>query len=142
MIDIMTINRIKRVTALIAANAEATSPGPWYMSHGHVISPGKNKRGTSDFDVCAQPWSEKEHTVYGLNAGMSGRNDMRYIATCEPTAMKKLAADVSELLAERDDVSSLAVMLDQLINNTVGGDDDPRAAALGKAVEAYLGSLE
>jgi hypothetical protein len=117
MINTTTINRIKRVTSLIAANAQATSPGPWYMSHGHVISPGKNKRGGTDFDVCSQPWDDKQHTVYGINAGMSGRNDMRHIATCDPVTMTKLVKDVTALLEERETVSGLATKLADLLGN-------------------------
>lgn len=138
MPNITTINRIKRVTAEIAANTASTSPGPWFMSHGHVISPGENKKSRAYFDVCSQPWHQTHHTVYGINAGVTGRNDMRHIAACEPTRMKKLTEDIGELLAEREDVTALAQRLDELINTTIGGDADPRAKALGEAVEAYL----
>lgn len=140
-INTTTINRIKRVASEIAANVTATSPGPWYMSHGHVISPGTPsalKPLNNAFDVCATP-SGKDHTVYGKNqASDYGRGDMRHIATCEPVRMKKLATDITELLAERDDITALCCRLDDLINNTMGGDEDPRAKALGDAVEAYL----
>lgn len=143
-----TINRIKRVASEIACNALSTSPGPWYMSHGHVISPGKKLpplpgerfSRSAAFDVASQPWDKKHHTIEGLNAYDTGRNDMRHIATCEPSRMAKLCADIDELLAERESVVELAVQLDQLINNTMGGDEDPRAKALGDAVEAYLSS--
>jgi len=115
--DTKITNRIKRLIATIAANTEATSPGPWYLSHGHVISPGKNTKGGSDFDVCSQPWDTKQHTVYGINAGMSGRNDMRHIATCDPTTMKKLIADVQALLDERESVVELAARIADLLGN-------------------------
>jgi hypothetical protein len=138
MIETSAINRIKRVIATIAANTEATSPGPWYMSHGHVISPGKNKKGGADFDVCKQPWNEKDHTVYGINAGMSGRNDMRHIATCEPTTMKGLVKDVTRLLEERDDVPSLAKQIEELLAYSVGREQPDKDRKLLEAVEAYL----
>lgn len=148
-ITTQTINRITRVTSLIEANSAGTSPGPWYMSHGHVISPGKKLLPPpgdrfpkqADFDVCATP-SGKDHTVYRTNPGGygSGRGDMRYIATVEPVAMRRLVEDVRALLNERDDVTELAVRLDDLINNTMGGHDDERAKRLGEAVEAYLSS--
>lgn len=138
MITTSSINRTKRVIGEIAANIKATSPGPWYMSHGHVISPGKGQN--TDFDIASQPHHKSHHTIYGLNTGDTGRNDMRYIATVEPVRMTKLVEDVGALLAEREDISSLCELLDDLINNTMGGNADPRAAALGEAVEAYLSS--
>lgn len=148
-INTTTINRIKRVIGEIAANAtNSTSPGPWYMSHGHVISPGKKLpvppgqrfAPQAAYDVCSTP-SGKDHTVYGKNPATDyGRGDMRHITTCEPVRMVKLAEDVQSLLDERGDLTALACVLDDLINNTIGGNDDPRAKALGEAVEAYLSS--
>lgn len=139
-INTTTINRVIRVASEIAANAHNTSPGPWYMSHGHVISPGKNKKGTGHFDVCSQPWDEKQHVIEGLNPKDTGRNDMRHIATCEPKRMVQLTEDIGALLDERGDVTALACLLDDMINNTINGDADPRAKALGAAVDAYLSS--
>jgi hypothetical protein len=138
MIETSAINRIKRVIATIAANTEATSPGPWYMSHGHVISPGEYTKGGADFDVCKQPWNEKDHTVYGINPGMSGRNDMRHIATCEPSTMKGLVKDVTRLLEERENVVELAALIADLLGNTMGADDSDDATRLLAAAEAYV----
>lgn len=144
-----TINRIKRVIGEIAANAvNSTSPGPWYMSHGHVISPGEKLpvppgqrfAPQAAYDVCSTP-SGKDHTVYGKNPATDyGRGDMRHITTCEPVRMRKLTEDVQALLDEREDITSLAGRLDDVINNTMAGSDDPRAKALGDAVEDYLSS--
>lgn len=142
-INSTTINRIKRVASEIAANTEATSPGPWFTSHGHVISPGAGKGASNHaFDVASRP-SGKDHAVYGLAHWdtTSRNNDMRHIVTCEPVRMKKLTDDITELLAERDDITALAVRLDDLINNTMGGDDGMQAKLLGEAVTNYLSSL-
>ncbi len=137
MIETSIINRIRRVTSLIGANAVATSPGPWYMSHGHVISPGKSPGKNTDFDICGPPIINA-HTVSRLNPGDTGRNDMRYIATVEPTAMKRLGEDVKLLLDERGSLTALAQLIDDLVNNTMGGNRDPRAKALGEAAEKFL----
>lgn len=139
------VNRIKRITSLIEANIGATSPGKWYMSHGHVISPGTRRpplpgqrfAASADFDVCSVP-SGKDHKIYSFNTSESGRNDMRYIATVEPTTMKQLVSDVTALLDERDNVTKLAMRIDDLLNNTMGADESPRARALAEAVETYL----
>lgn len=143
-INTSTINRVKRVISEIAANVKATSPGPWYLSHGHVISPGKStpekpSQFNHDFDVCSVP-SGKDHKIYGYNTGATGRNDMRHIVQCEPVRMAKLTEDVQSLLDEREDITALACRLDDLINQTLGGNSDPRAKALGVAVETYLSS--
>lgn len=148
MISQTTINRVKRVISEIAANTKATSPGPWYMSHGHVISPGPKCKPLANgyvpqapFDVCKVP-SDNDHKIYGYNPDTyaSGRNDMRHITQCEPVRMLKLTEDVQALLDEREDIAALAVRLDDIINNTMAGSDDPRAKALGDAVDAYLSS--
>lgn len=138
MIETRIINRIKRVTALIYANAKLASPGKWYMSHGHVIAPGRNKRGGVDFDVACQPWDSKQHTVYGLNPRDKGRDDMRHIATCEPKTMQELVEDVTLLLDERESVTALATQIADLLGNTMGADESDRAKALLDAVETYL----
>lgn len=114
MTDDRTINRLKRTTALIDANAKLASPGPWRISHGHVYANVPKKEderfSTRCFDICSQPWAKSHHTIYGLNPS-TDRNaaykDMRHIATCEPQTMQQLVADVGLLLAEREELLAL-----------------------------------
>lgn len=143
-----TINRIKRVTSLIAENAKNATPGHWAISHSHVYTTQRDEKTGEHkfFDIASQPY-ERSRCVYGVHPdqGGMGWKDMKHIATCAPHVMTKLTEDVTELLAERDDVVALAVRLDDLINQTIladgqSGNDDPRAKALGEAVEAYLSS--
>ncbi len=147
-ISITTINRIKRVIGEIATNTQSTSPGPWYRSHGHVISPGPKLAPlangfvpTKDFDVCSQPWDTKQHTVYGINSTSSGSKDMLHIATCEPVRMKKLTDDIAELLAEREDITAVATLLDTLMSYQIGKVRSPEYKKLNHALTAYLASL-
>lgn len=101
MISQQTINRIVRVTDLIEANAKLATPGPWDISHGHVIkhdrtADGKNYVG---YDIASQPY-ERNQCVYGVHP-KPGYPDMRHIKTCAPDVMLKLVEDVRELINER-----------------------------------------
>lgn len=93
------INRITRKLALIEENAKQATPGPWSISHSHVVK--YHKRGEKDFsyDIAAQPW-EKKMCVFDVSPYANGSRDMRYIATCDPKSMLELIADVRKLLEE------------------------------------------
>lgn len=112
-----TLNRIKRVTDLIDDNAKLATSGEWRISHGHVYTSRPKLKPKSEydvdcFDICSQP-SERQHTVYGVHPGGYGTAyaDMKHIATCKPTTMTKLVADVRELLTEREDPRALVTNL-------------------------------
>lgn len=137
MIETRTINRIKRVTALIDENAKQATPGPWSVSHSHLI--GFDEKTKKSFDIASQPY-KREHCVYGVHpdAGGWGFKDMRYMATVSPITMTRLTADVRELLDERENVTALATKIADLLGNTMGADESDRAKALLDAVETYL----
>lgn len=91
------LNRINRKLTLIEENAKRATPGPWSISHSHVIKHDSK----SSYDIACRPWM-KEQTVYEVYpyASPSASDDMRYIATCEPKSMLELVADVRTVLAE------------------------------------------
>jgi hypothetical protein len=92
--DKTAARRLRRVTALIKANAQRATPGRWWISHSHVIANGKDGKA---FDVACQPW-RRDLACYGVNPG-SEMDNMRHIATCYPEAMIQLADDIDALLS-------------------------------------------
>lgn len=93
------LNRIKRVLGEIEGNAKKATPGPWAISHSHVIK--SDQRGT--YDIASRPY-DRDHCVYGVNpyADPTATDDMRYIATVDPQKMLKLVEDIREVLGLTD----------------------------------------
>ena len=94
------LNRLKRRLELIEENAKKATPGPWSISHSHVIKHEKRGDKVISFDIAARPW-EQRMCVYGINPH-DGTDwaDMRFIATCEPKTMLSLVDDVRLILKE------------------------------------------
>lgn len=139
IVSTKTINRIKRVTSEIEANAALATPGRWEISHSHVFGTqikdlGEGKCQRVYFDIASQPY-ERKQCVYGVHPdhGGMGYKDMKHIVTCEPERMKMLVADVRELLTEREDPRALVVNL----INALADDESHPAFKLCKALEAY-----
>lgn len=108
------LNRVKRVTDLIEANGKLATPGPWSVSHSHVIKhqslpPAEGHRWGKDasFDVASQPY-KRDQACFGINPTGDGYPDMRYIATCNPQTMLNLVEDVRKLARK-------ATLLDELV---------------------------
>lgn len=96
--DQKILNRINRVLALIEENAKQATPGPWGISHDHVIKHEKLEDGTYlSYDIACAPWHNTGY-VYGVNPHKN--SDMKYITTVEPKRMKQLVDDIRELLRE------------------------------------------
>jgi hypothetical protein len=137
-IDTQTINRLKRVTALIDENAKQATPGRWSLSHSHLIGEKKDGEKYTYFDIASQPF-KRDMCVYGVHPdhGGMGFKDMRYFSTVQPLVMTKLTEDVRTLLAERDDATALTTRLFEVLDNEID-DRTPAQDDLLAAVEKYL----
>ena len=96
------LNRVSRLLTLIEENAKAATPGPWILTHNHVVKleyqKGANGKVTDkSFDIACEPWMQHQ-AVYGVNPQKHFSNNMRHITTCEPRTMLQLVEDVRAIL--------------------------------------------